>query len=393
MPDVEIRTLDPDDLDQVADLGAHSFGGPRPELTVETRAVPPEDTHAAYVGTRLVGTAAVNHWPQWFGGRAVPCGGVAGVMVAPDQRGTGLARRLLAATAAAMREREAVVSALFPTTASLYRSVGYEVAGWWAQRAVSVRDLPVPSGAVTWGPVEPSDPALPEVFAACATGRDGWFAPPPLWWSARAHRQAQATSWTWLGRRDDEPVAAVSYQHAKADRGLYDLDASIVAGVDGPALADALAFLGANGTTGDRARTTLPGALLARHVPQASRIPTLEDWPWMLRLLDLPGAMAARGWPAGLELEVDLRVAPPTHVPDDPTGGDWTLRVADGAATCEPGGAGTVEVAVTDLAALYSGHLDPAQLVAEGRLTGATPDQVSGLRAAFAGSPSLPIFF
>lgn len=402
---LEIRTLDPGDLDQVADLSAHSFGGPRPDLTAEDAAgVAPEDTIAAYRGRRLVGTTGFHRFEQWFGGRAVPCGGVAAVMVAPDQRGTGLARRMLAAAAEAMRALDQPISSLYPTTASLYRSVGFEVAGWWGQRAIAVADLPRPSGSVAWEPVEPGDPSVVAVATASAAGRDGWVVPPPRWWRTWAHRRTKpgATTWTWLGRRDGEPVAVASYGHAPAERGMYDLDANLLAGVDGPALTEALAFLGANGTTGDRVRTTLPGALLARHVPQASRLPTREDWPWMVRLLDLPGAVAARGWPAGVTLTVDLRVTAPTHVPDDPVAGDWTLAVADGAASCTPrpsggpgapGGSAIVTVAATDLAALYSGHLDPAQLVDEGRLAGATDAQVSGLRAAFAGSPTLPIFF
>lgn len=395
MASIDVRTLDPDDLDQLSNLAAHSFGGPRRELTPETMTVPPEDTVAAYAGSRLVGTTAVHRYEQWWGGRAVPCGGVAGVIVAPDHRGAGLARVLLAEATAAMRDRGVPISALYPTTASLYRSVGYEVAGWWARRAVSVRDLPRPSGDVTWEQVAPDHPDIPAVQAGCAAGRDGWIVPPARGWTAWAHREAQGTTWTWLGRRGPtaDAVSALSYAHAAADRGLYDIDASMVVGIDGPALGDALAFLGANGTTGDRVRTTLPGPLLARHVPQASRIPTLDDWPWMLRLIDLPGAMAARGWPPGVHLEVHLQVLPPDRVPGDPTAGRWVLRVGDGAATCDPGGDGTVEVAVTDLAALYSGHLDPSQLVAEGRLRGASAQLVGGLRAACAGSPSLPIFF
>ncbi len=309
MASLDVRTLDPADLDQVADLGAHSFGGPRTVTTVETRAVPPEDTVAAYDGSRLVGTAAVHRFRQWWGGRAVPCGGVAGVMVAPDQRGTGLARTLLAEATAAMLARGEPITALYPTTASLYRSVGYEVAGWWGQRAVAVRDLPRPSGDLTWEPTSAADPALATVQAGCAEGRDGWVVPPPQFWAAWAHRQEQGTTWTWVGRRGGaEPVAAVSYGHAKGERAMFDIDAPVVLGIDGPGLGDALAFLGANGTTGDRVRTTLPGPLLARHVPQASRIPTLEDWPWMLRLIDLPGAVEARGWPAGVDLEVHLDV-------------------------------------------------------------------------------------
>jgi len=391
---LEIRTLDPGDLDQLADLGTHAFGGPRRELTAEDMAVSPEHFVAAYRGERLVGTTGVHRFQQWFGGRAVPCGGVAGVTLAPDQRGAGVARRMLAAAAEAIRAQGEPISALYPTTASLYRSVGYEIAGWWGQRAVPVAELPGPSGTVEWEPVDPTDPAIAEVAEACASGRDGWIMPAPRWWAVWARRRtAKEPTWTWLGRRQGAPVAAVSYGHAKADRALFDLDADLVVGADGSALADALALLGANGTTGDRVRTTLPGPVLARHVRQGSRIPTLQDWPWMLRIVDLPGAVAARGWPAGLVLEVDLRVAPPTHVPDDPVGGDWVLRVADGQGTCQPGGSGTVQLAATDLASLYTGHLDPAQLVTEGRLDGAPPDIVSGLRAAFAGSPSLPMFF
>ncbi|HMJ78845.1 MAG TPA: GNAT family N-acetyltransferase [Iamia sp.] len=393
---LDIRTLDPDDLHQVADLSAHSFGGPRPELESGTVGIAAEDTIAAYRGSRLVGTTGFHRFEQWFGGRAVPCGGVAAVTVAPDQRGSGLARRMLAEAATAMRSAGQPISALYPTTSSLYRSVGYEIAGWWGQRAIAVADLPRPSGELAWEPVEPSDPAIAEVAAASVAGRDGWIMPPPRWWNSWAHRRTQkgSTTWTWLARRAGEPVAFVSYGHVEgAERALFDIDVNVILGVDGPALAEALAFLGANGTTGDRVKTTLPGALLARHVRQASRIPTQQDWPWMLQILDVPGAVAARGWPAGLSLEVDLHVTPPTHAPDDPTGGDWVLRVADGLGSCEPGGAGAVEVAVTDLAALYSGHLDPAQLETEGRLVGAEAAQVSGLRAAFAGSPSLPMFF
>ena len=401
---VEIRTLDPDDLDQLADLGAHSFGGPRPEMVLEQRPIPPEEAVAAYDGDRLVGHVAAHRFRQWFGGRAVPCGGVAGVMVMPDQRGSGLAARMMAAMTEAMRERGDVVSALYPTTASLYRSVGYEVAGWWGRRAVDVAELAPPAGDVTWRRVEAGAPEVAAVYERCARGRDGWVVPTAPWWVSWAVGLDRGTNWVWIGDREStdtrmpvsEPVAVVAYGHAKGERRLNDLDAHLVAGIDGPALAEALAFLGSNGTTADRLRTTLPGPVLARHVAQASRLPTLEDWPWMLRLIDLPGAIAARGWPAGLALEVTLRVSAPARVPDDPAAGDWTLRVAGGGATCEPapsGESGAVEVAVGDLAALYSGHLDPAALVDEGRLRGATPEVVSGLRAAFAGSPTLPIFF
>lgn len=393
----EIRPLDPEMIGEIGELYRLAFGGQDRPLTLATSLTSPEDTVAAVVDGRPVGAVTSHRFRQWFGGRDVPCAGVAGVVVTPDQRGSGLARSMLAAATEAFRAQGDVVSALFPTTAPLYRSVGYEVAGWWARSAIAVTDLPRPTGELTWSPGRRDDPAVAAVVAAGAAGRDGWVVPGDRWWSAlAASDDADPTPpWTWLGRRDGRPVAAITYGHAKTDphRAMYDLDVHLVAGVDGDGLREALAFLGGHGTTVDRVRTTLPPTLLARILPGSSRPSILHDWPWMLRLVDLPGAIEARGWPAGLDLDVDLAIVPPSHAPDDPIAGRWRLRLADGAATCEPGGDGTVEVTATDLAALYSGHLDPAVLVAEGRLSGAEPATVSGLRAALAGSPSLPTFF
>src|SRR6195952_5128172 len=59
-------------------------------------------------------------------GRAVATAGVAGVAVAPEYRGTGLARRVMTHLLAQARERGAVISTLFRTAPALYRALGYE---------------------------------------------------------------------------------------------------------------------------------------------------------------------------------------------------------------------------------------------------------------------------
>ncbi|CAN5899141.1 N/A [soil metagenome] len=395
MAEPELRTLDPGDLAALADLRSLAFGGPRQELTPELLTGPPEHVVAAYDGDRLVGMVAVLDFGQWFGRRVVRCGGVAGVMIAPDRRGSGLARTLLAEATARMRRDGQVISALYPTTASLYRSLGWEIAGWWAKRAIAVGDLPRPSGDVVWEPVDHTDPVLGEVHAACATGRDGWVVPSADWWAASGRRrQAESKpSWSWLGRRQCTPVAMAVYQYTTSERSLYDLDVTAAAGTDGPALRDALAFLGLNGTTADRVVTTLPERLLAAHLAEPSRTKATFDWPWMLRLVDLPGAVAARGWPSGVSGEIHLDVAGPS-VPD-PGGpaGPWVLSIDGGAATCEPGGEATVRLGVGTLAALYAGGADPAALAFDGAITGADDATLSMLGAIFAGTPTLPFFF
>lgn len=391
----EIRSLDPDDLDALGDLKLQAFGGPRQEMALDRLTVPPERTVAAYDGSRLVGTVSVYDYRQWFGGRAVPCGGVAGVTIAADQRGKGLARTLLGEATARMRGERQAVSSLFPTTASLYRSLGWEIAGWWARRSAPISGLPLPSGDVVWTPVDHTDPVLGEVHDVFAARRDGWITADPSWWERGGLRRTAGPkpSWSWVGRRGDEPVAMVVYHHADSERGLYDLEVEYVAGIDGPALRDALAFLGGHGTTVDRVITTLPERLLAAHVVEGSRTRTAFDWPWMLRIIDLPGAVAARGWPAGVTGEVHLDVAdPPVVDPAGPTG-PHVLTIDDGTARCEPGGDGTVRLGVGALAALYAGGADPAALAFDGALECDDDRSLSLLRAAFAGDPTLPIFF
>lgn len=395
--DLELRTLGTDapDLAALGDLRTLAFGGPGRPPTVDQLTVPAERVVAAYEGTRLVGTVGVLDFEQWFGGRAVRCGGVAGVTVAPDHRGRGLARAMIAEAVGRMRAEGHVVSALYPTTASLYRSLGWEVAGWWAKRAVAVADLPRGDGAVTWEPADHADPVLGEVHRTMAVGRDGWVVPPADWWAAtgRRRRSDPTPTWSWIGRRQATAVAGVVCRHRTSERSLFDLEVDQLVAVDGPALREALAFLGGNGTTADRVVTTLPERVVASHVAEGSRTRSSYDWPWMLRLVDLPAAVAARGWPAGLHAEVHLDVTGPPV--DDPEGavGRWVLEVDDGRATCEPGGDGTVRLSIGDLAALYAGGVDPAALAFDRRLRGADERTASLLRAAFAGTPTLPTFF
>lgn len=396
MADLEIRTPEADDIPALLDLRTQAFGGRREQWGPAELTPPLERAVAAFAGDRPVGTVYVLDFQQWFGGRKVRCGGVAGVTVAPDQRGRGVARRLLAEATTRMRTDGAVVSALFPTSASLYRGLGWEVAGWWAQRSVTTSELPRPTGEVDWVPVDRSDPVLAELFESMAKRRDGWVVPPHDWWAAHAARSAMPgadPSWSWLGRRGEEAVAAVTYGHRSSQRAMFDLEAELIAGVDGSALTDALALLGAHGTTAGQTITTLPERLLAAHLDQPSRTRTSFDWPWMLRLVDLPGAMAARGWPEGVTARVHLDVAGPRVA--DPAGasGRWVLEVADGEASCTPGGDGTVRLPVGTLAALYAGGASPEALAYDGTLTGADQSTIDALRIAFAGEPTLPTFF
>src|SRR5690348_717402 len=99
---MEIRDVTTADLDAVLDNRVRAFG-PVDENEVRSwrrRAdlVLPEGREiAGWDGDRLVATTRVWGFRQWWQGRAVPTGGVAGVTVAPEDRGRGAGRQIVTA--------------------------------------------------------------------------------------------------------------------------------------------------------------------------------------------------------------------------------------------------------------------------------------------------------
>lgn len=175
----EVRPLTVDDLDAAWELGRPAFGSertPPPAWAAEWR------TQRAWgvfdQGGRLVAQALDREQQQWFGGRLVPVSGVAGVVVAPEVRGTGLARQTLTVLLAAARNRGAVVSTLFPTTAAPYRRLGWEEVGalaWYSLPALSIAGLRRSEG-IQLRPAAAADvPRLLEVYQTVARAGTGWM--------------------------------------------------------------------------------------------------------------------------------------------------------------------------------------------------------------------------
>jgi predicted acetyltransferase len=103
-----------------------------------------------------------------------------------------------------------------------------------------------------------------------------------------------------------------------------------------------------------------------------------DRWHWMLRLVDLPAALSARPWPAGVAGQLELRVCPWNA-------GAWRLELAGGQGRVEPASAAPAAVAdIRGLASLFTGFAGPDDLVRAGLLSGFDPDGVDLLRAAFA---------
>lgn len=139
--DLEIRHPDPAELGAVFDVWAQAFAMPESDRERWTGMVDPAGMLTAFLGGRVVGSLTALEAGQWLGGRSVPLGALATVVVRPELRGRGVRARLLAASLEHMRERGLVVSTLHPATTRAYRAAGWEIGGDYPIVTVPTRSL------------------------------------------------------------------------------------------------------------------------------------------------------------------------------------------------------------------------------------------------------------
>ena len=367
-------------------LGRLAFGGD-PAASPPERQEPPRSDAWGVLDARgrLVAKAVLLDLEHWWGGRRVRAGGVAGVAVHPDARGTGTASALLRTLADVMAERGQGVSTLFPTVPGLYRQLGWELVGTLDTTVLPTRDLAdargEPRGRVRTA--EAADaPALHELYTRWAQQgaggltRDGRVFPEPA---------ADVLEHDVVALAEDEHGALLAYLAYDRGRG-YREDAELTVtdavSLDGDALAALLRSVGRWHPVAGRTRWRGPTEELSRLLPGVVPPPTARD-RWMLRVVDPARAVADRGWAADVDLTVRLA---------DPERGErtWRLTVRDGHGALEPASGPAPSLHVRGLALLLAGAADTSAVRRLGLCEGALP----GLDAALAGpAPVLVDYF
>jgi predicted acetyltransferase len=348
----------------------------------------------AFDGGTLVGTAGAHALGQWFGGRAVPCAGVAAVAVLPEHRGRGAASRLLVQLLHQERAQGRVVSTLYPANAPLYRKLGYEFAGLRPQMVVPVADLPP---GPTEGLREMRDedvPALEECFSRFAAGHNGpVMATEPGFFTdnALAHSGEGAHQRTVLVDGADGPQGYASYFTDQQNFGGYRLTCKHLVALGADGLRALLAYFRRFENSARTFAWYGPSGSPSMSLALGTNGFALESSAirWMARLLDVPAALEARGYPpvdGEVTIEVDDPVMPGNR-------GPWLVRADGGRVRVTPGGGGAKALSVNALSALYTGYATPSDLVLTGNME-AGDQRGPFLTALFAGaSPWMPDFF
>jgi predicted acetyltransferase len=315
--------------------------------------------------------------------------GIAGVGVAPHARGRGVAKSLLIATLEELRQKtdeSAPLAGLYASTTTLYRSCGFEQAGtamWWSaplasfprgDRALACKRLPPRTH-------EP-------LHAAYETRAKNWTGhldrTNAIWErivdpSGAAHNAEDA--YAYIVGDPNLPEGYIVFQQKSSSDSLHfrvvvrdvvmssHAAAQRILGLlhDLRSLADEITW---RGCAADPLLSLLP--------EQTHSVRRHERW--MLRVLDVERALAARGYPP-VRAEVHLAVHD-AHFAENR--GRRIFTVEDGHGSSKSGGRGDVAIDVRGLAALYSGFATPHTLRAAGLLDG--PDEAtSTLATIFAG--------
>ena len=380
----EIRALTVDDLPASWELTRIAFGAAKEAPPGWLTDRPGRVTWGVFDGAgRLVAKAMDRDQGHWFGGRLVPATGLAGVVTAPELRGTGLGRMALTRTLHAARERGAVIATLFRSGPRPYRSLGCEEVGaltWVAVPATAFTAVERPAD-VTLRAAETADVAtVDEIYRTVARASAGML-----------ERSGSIFEGLQTLERVDGVTLAVGpggvEGYASWDRESgYDASGRLaVLDLIGLTPGATRALVALLGTWRDVAPT------IRLRLPDSDPIPLLAPLvhttvesrdPWMLRVLDAAGAVAARGWPPHLSGAVDLAL-------DDDVcpwnSGPQRLVLAGGEGRLEPGGSGAVRFTMRGLAVWYAGAADPAVLRRAGLLAG--DDGSDGFLAAASAGP------
>jgi predicted acetyltransferase len=368
-----------------------------------------EGTLCAYDNSRVVGTARSLAFDQWFGGAKVPCAGISAVTVLPEYRGRGTARALMTRLLGRQRAAGDAVSVLYPANAQLYRQLGYEYGGVRPQFRAPVADFPAGKGEVS----ELAGNDLADVmtcFSQFASGHNGLVeSADPTQWSSRilAHKGegthqrtvvVPAATTSTAGAPGGSLAGYASYFLDKAgvDQGFRVTCKHFVALTPGALhalvgyfrrfenAAGEVAWYGAPGTAPLGMALTSTGFSIGSTVTR-----------WMVRVLDVPAALEARGYLSSVSGSFVISVED-TLFPANT--GPWAVEVVEGRARVAPAGTARAATAARPVpiglfSSLYTGLATPADLVLLGALDEDDP-RLALLSELFAGPvPWMPDFF
>jgi predicted acetyltransferase len=401
MPTFSFARMTPDDLPAVARIVSLSFTGTREQAVEWLNSCGHEhlriirEAGARSAEQSIAANLLRIPMGQFFGGRSVPLIGIAAVGVTPEARGRGIAGGMMAAALREMHDEGVPLSGLYAATQPLYRRVGYEQAG----HRFEIR-LPLTTAAAA-GTGEASrrdqslvireltdadDEAVRACYTAFARQFDGPLDRGPyIWRRIRELRELKYERFAVTADSGEIEGYIYLITRRTPERNRQEVIISDLAFTTPRAGRRLLALLGDFGSMADEALLfggpMHPALVLLSE--QRFRI-SLRDH-WMLRIVDVPGVLQARGYRehirAGITFDVRDDIIPQNA-------GRWRVEVQSGRAQAERAASGSssaISLDIGALAPLFSGYLSATQLRLLGQLEG-DQQAIAACDSIFAGT-------
>jgi predicted acetyltransferase len=297
------------------------------------------------------------------------------------------------------RHRGTPITALFPAVIEPYRRLGYELAGTYDEHRVALDALPAVDThdlpPVELAEVERDQNAIMACYARWLARRTGTIEPDATFGRTRLLERPWDEWHRAVVARDDGTITGFAiFTRAPDDSGHlsfgFGLKCSMFVAEDDRALHALIAYatgyrglgrwLGWSGPPND------PLTLLVG----VQAVETAYQYRWMLRILDVRGALEGRGYPP-IDAEATFAIEDPRYAENT---GVWRLRLSAGEPKVEPGSSHDRRpLSIAAFSSMFSGYLRPVDAVRLGYLDGDDP-AVDALGAMLSGpDPWCPFFF
>ena len=301
------------------------------------------------------------------GGALAPAGALTGVGVLATHRRQGVLSAMMRRQFDNFRERNEYLSVLLASEAVIYRRFGYGPATYTRRLTVDRRAAafvsPTATGTIELQARETCTDLMEEIYDRYRRAQPGAVSRPHNWWELGAGQPPVSPVPRQVAIHRDEEGVADGYAAYLVTAGTLTVDEIIA--VDDAAFTALAQFVLSH---------DLVKQVVLQHVPTGNPLrwqladfraaePAGEtDWLWV-RILDVPRALAARGWFADGELVLDVE----DGFADQ--GGRYLLTVRDGKAECaRTERAADLSLDVSDLGSVYLGGTEMSTLVRAGRV-------------------------
>jgi predicted acetyltransferase len=401
--DIVIRPVTPDEGDQFSGVMAVAFGETfTPEEAADhDRWFEYDRSIGAFEGDRIVGTGGAYSMDLTLPGlTTIPIGGLTAISVLPTHRRRGILRSMIAYHFEETEGRGELVSGLGASESIIYGRFGYGLATSFADYEIDPRRGLFARPTVTRGRLrllEPEETAkiVPPLYDRYRRGQPGELSRPQAWWDVYARdpdwmRQGASRHYDVVYESDPGRVDGwVSYRvKTRWPSGLASnvIRVRMLVGLTPEAEAALWRYLldlDLAGTIKLHDRPVDDPVRWRLADPRRLRVTDVGDHLW-LRLLDLPGALAARRY--AVEGTLVLEVTDPLRPRNQ---GRFRLEGGPDGAVCEPTRADPdLALDVADVGAAYLGGTSLVSLARAERVAELTPGALLRAERMFAASPA-----